>query len=195
VTAGATRGLTRSIRQLRPALVVVGARGPSIRDAFVGSTAERLAGFGRRPVLLVRRPARREYRDVVIGADAGSAVADAVAAAQLVAPDARRSVLHAYEGPFEYRLLLNGANAAEMRRYRAQTRREARAEMSAVLREAGVDEALLRLQHGRAPRVLQHVDANALLVINRHHSLTRHLLLGSTTRFVIGHGRSDVLIV
>jgi nucleotide-binding universal stress UspA family protein len=195
LTAGVTRGLLRSVRQLRPALVVVGARGRSIRDAIVGSTAERLASFGRRPVLLVRRAATRPYRDVVIAADATSDVADAAAAASFVAPSARRSVLHAYEGPFEYRLRLNGAGAADMRLYRAAVRREAHAAMSKVLREAGVDEALLDLQHGSAPRVLRRVGENALLVINRHGPLAHQVLLGSTTRFVIAHGRSDVLIV
>jgi len=176
-------------------LVVVGARGRSVHDAFVGSTAERLAIFGQRPVLLVRRHATREYRDVVIAADVESTLAEAAAAAKLVAPYARRSVVHAYEGPFEYRLRLDGAGAADMRMYRAQARRHARAEMLRVLRDAGVDETLLQLQHGSAPRVLQRVDDSALLVINRRRSLARHILLGSTTRYVIAHGGSDVLIV
>lgn len=195
VNAGVTRGLSRTVGELGPALVVVGARGRSVRDAVVGSTAERLAVFGRRPVLLVRRPATRPYRDVVIAADVDSSLVDAVAAADFVAPNARACVVHAYEGPFEYRLRLDGAGAADMRMYRARTRREARADMLKALRDAGVDETLLELRHGRAPRVLMGVDRRSLLVINRHRSLTRHVLLGSTTRFVIAQGRSDVLIV
>jgi nucleotide-binding universal stress UspA family protein len=183
------------VRELGPALVVVGARGRATRDAFVGSTAERLAIFARSPVLLVRRPATRLYRDVVIAADVDSSLAAGVAAANFVAPNARRTVVHAYEGPFEYRLMLDGAGPADMRIYRAQTRREARSKMSKVFADAGVDEALLRLQHGSAARVLRCVEPNALLVINRHRSLSRHMLLGSTTRFVIAHGSSDVLLV
>lgn len=195
VNAGATRGLSRSVSELRPAVAVVGARGHSIRDAFVGSTAERLAMFGRCPVLLVRRSAARPYREVVIAADVDSELADGVAAANLITTSAPCSVLHAYEGAYEYRLMLDGAGPAPMRMYRAQTRRDAQARMSKALRAAGMDEALLQLQHGSAPRVLQRVDANALLVLNRHRSLTRHVLLGSTTRFVIAYGTSDVLIV
>jgi nucleotide-binding universal stress UspA family protein len=131
----------------------------------------------------------------VIAAEADSAVGDGVAAANLVAGSAPCSIVHAYQGPFESRLVLDGVGPAEMRKYRAQSRREARARMSKVLRDAGVDEALLQLQHGRAPRVLQRIDANALLVLNRHRSLARHVLLGSTTRFVVAHGVSDVMIV
>ncbi|MBX3231441.1 MAG: universal stress protein [Labilithrix sp.] len=195
VDAGATLGMSKSIKELKPAIVVVGARGRATRDAFVGSTAERLAVFGGRPVLLVRRPATRPYKEVVIATDVDSAIADGVAAADVVAPAAPRSVVHAYEGPFEHRLRLDGARPADISTYRAQTRQEARATMSKVLRDAGVDESLLHLLHGSAPHVLHRVEANALLVINRHRSLARHLVLGSTTRHVIAYGASDVLIV
>lgn len=198
VHAGATRGLWQSIEELRPALVVVGSRGHAIRDELVGSTAERLARSADRPVLLVRRSlhwSARPYRDVVIAADAESNLADAAAATDFVAPNARRAVVHAYEGPFEYGMRLNGASVADMRVYRTQIRREAHAAMVKVLRHAGLDERLLHLHHGSAMRVLQRVDQNALLVINRHHSLARRVLLGSTTRLVVAHGGSDLLIV
>lgn len=195
VDAGARRGLSKSTKELNPALVVVGTRGRATRHAFLGSTAERLATFGSCPVLLVRRPSARPYAKIVIAADVDSVLAAGASAADLVAADTPRSVVHVYEGPFEHRLMLDGAGHAEMRMYRTQTRREARAKLLTVLKNAGVDEALLHLQHGRAARVLRRVDADTLLVMNRHRSLARHVVLGSTTRHVIAYGRSDVLIV
>jgi nucleotide-binding universal stress UspA family protein len=180
------------------ALVIVGTRGRLLPDTVVGSTAERVATTARRPVLLVRTRAARAYRHVVVAADRRSDLRKAVAAAGLVAPRADLSFLHAYEALFEGKLALHGVGEATLREYRAEARQEARAVMARRIREAGCDPSTLRLAHGDPRRVLGRASRRAsieLLVLDRGESVVRHLLLGSVCRWVIEHGKSDVLLV
>jgi nucleotide-binding universal stress UspA family protein len=184
--------------QTGAALVIVGTRGRLLTDAVVGSTAERVATTARRPVLLVRTRAARAYRHVVVGADRRSDLRKSVAAARLVAPRADVSFLHAYEALYEGNLALHGVGKATLRRYRAEARNEARTAMVRRVREAGCNPKTLRLAHGDPRRVLEEASRRAsveLLVLDRGESVMRHLLLGSVCRWVIEHGKSDVLLV
>lgn len=192
---GAVEALRAQCRALGAALVVVGARGRTVPDAAIGSTAERVASGARCPVLLVRRKVGRPYRDVVIAADRGSNVAAALAAARLVADGARVRVLHAYAPPFETTLALQGATAADLQAYRRQARQEALRAMTEAVVGAGLDPSCLVLQHGDARRVLTGVERMTLLVVDRGRSVAEHALLGSVTRWVVAYGTSDVVLV
>jgi nucleotide-binding universal stress UspA family protein len=191
-------GALRSAAREHGALVVVvGARGRTLPDAVVGSTAERISALSRIPVLLVRNRAAGSYGSAVVAADAHSDVQKSLAAAELVAPGAPIMILHAYEPVYETTLILHGASKGSLRDYRNHARREARQAMSRRLVDAGVDPSALVLRRGDPRRVLEHVDENApdtLLVLDRRRSIIRHVLLGSVCRWVIAHGRSDVLL-
>lgn len=191
---GAAEALRAQCRELGAALVVVGARGRTVPDAAIGSTAERIARVVRAPVLLVRRKVKRPYRDVVIGVGTDSDVRAAVDAVRLVAPAARSSLLHAFAPPFESTLALQGASAADLQAYRRQTRREAQASITELLDDAGVDAASLVLRHGDPRRVLTDAAGHGLLVVDRGRSVADPLL-GSVTRWVVAYGASDVLLV
>jgi nucleotide-binding universal stress UspA family protein len=187
------KALTSKARALAADLVIVGARGRTVPDAMIGSTAERLVALDRHRVLLVRRPATRIYREVLIAADEESRMEDQVAAAALfsTAP----SVLHAYEGPFESVLRSQGASIAELRHYRAAAEREAEARMARLVEKAGLDRDRLVLRHGSPVRLLPQVDKDSLLVLSRGRSLVQHLLFGSVTRAIVAYGASDLLLV
>ena len=195
VRGGAMSALRTTGREVGASLVVVGARGRTVPDATIGSTAERIAAAGGAPVLLVRRKVREPYRDVVIAADAETDLGASANAARLVAPDARLSVLHAYATPFEPRLQLQGVGAATIQSYRRQVRREADEAITPLVEKAGLDASSLVLRHGDARRVLLGVDKHALLVIHRSRSVVRHALVGSVSRWLIAYGTSDILLV
>lgn len=186
--------LTSKARGVAADLVVVGGRGRAFPDAMIGSTAERLIAADQHRVLLVRRPAKRPYEEVVIAANEESRLSEQVAAARLLSPRAP-SVLHAYEGAFESTLRLNDVSAAELRRYRDSVRREAAERMAELVERAGLEQTQLLLRHGSATQLLQRIDRDALLVLSRGRSAIRHLLLGSVTRAVVAYGASDVLLV
>lgn len=68
-------------------LIIVGAPGGHpLRDFAIGSTVQRLLRQTKRPVLVVRRPAAKSYRRVLVAVDLSTDAADAIAYTQRVAP-------------------------------------------------------------------------------------------------------------
>jgi nucleotide-binding universal stress UspA family protein len=188
------KALTAKARALAADLVIVGARGRTVPDMMIGSTAERLIALDRPRVLLVRRPAKRPYNAVVIAANEDSDLRKQVEAAALFSTE-RPSLLHVYEGLFEASLALHGMSPAERNEYRAAARRGAAARMAKRLEKARIEDARLVLRYGRASHELQRIAPDSLLVLSRGGSVVRELLLGSVTRAVVAHGRSDLLLV
>lgn len=189
----ATKALQGLARELGADVVVVGTRGRTVPDSFVGSTAERVAASCRVPVLLVRRPGNVAYREVVIAADHRPKLDASIRGGRFVSPDTELSVLHAYEGPFESMLRVHGVGTEDLALYRADARRQARAQLVPLLERAGLEREMLVLRHGDARRVLHAVPRTSLLVMERG-SVVARALLGSVTRSVIAYGGSDVLM-
>ncbi|MBX3204446.1 MAG: universal stress protein [Labilithrix sp.] len=188
--------LRRKAREVDASVVVVGSRGRSLADAILGSTAERVVDGKGPPVLLVRESNARAYREVIVAIDVDSEIRRAFDAAVFAVKDVEPSLLHAFAGPFENKLLLQGVGAAAIRRYRDHSRDEARASVEPRIVDAGLDPSALRLVHGNRRLVLaEAATSGRLLVIDRGDSATRRMLLGSVSRWVIEHSASDLLLV
>ncbi len=105
--------------ELAASVVVIGAyRRRSLRQAFTGSIAERLAEARRYPMLIVRRKPKDTYRQVVLALDMGQASGEAVRyaeAAGLFTDAARRTIVHAYEQRYHdaFRYIHSDVVAAE----------------------------------------------------------------------------------
>lgn len=183
-------------------LVVVGARGWNpMRDMILGTTAERLLGRCRQPVLVARRPARGPYRRVVAAIDFSPHSVAALGFAMRLAPDADIVLVHAFGIPFEGKLRLAGVDEERMREYRAQARREALADMVAMVGSMRGDRSRLShaVAHGHPPRVVlakaRLVRADLVVIGKRGHSAAEDFLLGSVTRHVLSDAPCDVLVV
>lgn len=188
--------LRRKAREVDAGLLVVGSRGPSLSAAILGSTAERVVEGKGPPVLLVREARSRRYREVVVAIDADSEIRRAVDAAAFVVEDVEPTLLHAFSGPFENKLVLQGVGPAAIRRYRDHSRQEARAALEPRVLDAGLDPRALKLVHGNRRLVLaEAATSGRLLVLDRSDSATRHALVGSVSRWVIEHSTTDVLLV
>lgn len=200
VIGGVTRALKSTAAEQRAALVVVGVRRRALPDALLGTKAERVAAATARPVLVVRRPARRPYRHVVLAIDASSNLEELLAASRLVAPSAKRSILHAYEDPLEGGALLDVKGLASLRISRTQARWVARARLTPIATRAGVNPNDITLRHGSARRVLEledheQRDNDALFVLERERSRVGQILFGSVSSWLLEHGECDVLLV
>ena len=196
VPGSAATILRKTARDVDAALVVVGSRGRTLGGALIGSTAERVVEGKGAPVLLARQPRTLPYRAVTVAVDVDSDVRRAVDGATFAAGGAELSILHAYEGPFENKLMLHGADAGALRRYRDHSRGEAREAVESRIVEAGLDARLLRLVHGnRRPVLARAAKSGVLLVIDRSDSAARHGILGSVRCWVIEHTAGDVLLV
>lgn len=186
----------------RADMLVVGARGNnSLRDAFVGTTAERAIGKCHQPILVVRRPALEAYARVLVPLDFTTNSEKALRVATRIAPRAMFVGLHAYEVPFEARLRLAGALDDDIDSHRLAVEEKAVANISALWQQMG------RAKRGFGPIVergnpavvirKQQQSMNAdLIVIGKHGGAgVGPFALGSVTRHVLAESVCDVLVL
>jgi len=187
----------------RTDLLVVGARGSSpLRDLMLGSTAERLLARAACPALVVKRPARGNYRRVLAPIDFSSCSAAVLATAAAIAPTVEIQVCHAFDLPFEGKLWMAGVPDEQINNYRAGARQQALAE---IHRLAGTVPALEKraalpaVMRGDPARVIldQEITFGAdLIVIGKQgQSALEEFLLGSVTRHVLADSKCDVMVI
>jgi nucleotide-binding universal stress UspA family protein len=179
-------------------LVVMGARGANfVREAFLGTTAEKVVRKTSRPLLAVRTPGAEPYRRVLIPVDFSPHSRNALDLARVLAPQATHFVLHAFEVPFESQLRYASVDEDTVARYRVQARALAEQDLAQFLAQAG-GEAQRMIVHGYAPRAIHEKEleiAADLIVIGKHgQSKVEDLLVGSVSEHVLAHARCDVLV-
>lgn len=184
------------------ALLVVGAHGWNpLRDLILGSTAERLLGRCRRPVLVVRRPARGPYRRVIVAMDFSPHSLNALAMAMRIAPGADIVLVHAFGIPFEGKLRIAGVDEERLREHRTQARHQALTEMVAMVASIDGDRSRLShaVAHGNPPQLIlakaRQLRADLVVIGRRGRSAAEDFLLGSVTRHVLSDAKCDVLVV
>lgn len=181
-------------------LLVVGEHGEDwIGDTVVGGTALKVLKHAELPVLLVRRPAKADFSDIVVATDFSD---NAMRAAQLSLrwfPQARQLLVHAYFVAFEGRMRLAGASIDDIERYRndeaSRAGRKLGEQLAALQAEPPPDKLLKR---GAPAPVLTEVAENSgadLIVIGKHGGTgLDERLLGSVTQNVLYHTGCNVLL-
>ncbi len=175
-----------------PALVVTA---PTNETSFGRPLAERAHTRLGCPVLQVRSAEVERYEEVVLAADVNSDFGPMLAAAEFVAPLARRVFLHAYDSPREPSLILNGAPPSMLIHHRRESARLARARVRSAMERWGLGREPLRLDCGAARFVLARVPRGVLLVIHQGRSRLKHALFGSVARWALKESKADVLVV
>lgn len=183
-------------------LVVLGARGEStLKDALLGTTAERVLRKSRTPSLVVKSIRRSDYQVVIVPVDFSAHSAAALRAAQRIAPTAQVNVLHAFNAPFEGKLRIAGVSEEELNICRIEARKSAEAALMRFLEQQGdVDHEMFRIvEHGYPPKIVRDKEVALradLVVIGKHgKSLVETLFLGGVTRHVLADTHCDVLMV
>jgi nucleotide-binding universal stress UspA family protein len=192
------------IRRARKAAVditLVGAHGAQfIKDLLLGTTAEKIVRKGDRPVLVVKRPVRAPYRNILLPTDFSDHSSQALKFAMRVAPDARYHLLHVFQG-IEGQLWRAGFAKSEIKRYRRQAAQQSREEMTHFIRALGLNgRSISRLmRYGRAPDVITTVTRglrpDLVCVGSAGRTGLSHILLGSVAEHVLREAPSDVLVV
>ena len=184
----------------RASLLVVGARGLNpLRDAILGTTAERLAGRCAAPILVVRATPRAEYRRVLVALDLEAGSAGLVEAALRIAPGALLAAAHAYDVPFEGALQRAGVSAAAVDRHRIEAAAKARAAVEALGAAAGAAGIVPMIERAHPARHVvdsqRSLGADLVVIGKRRRGAIESVLLGSVTRHVLADAEADVLVV
>lgn len=183
-------------------LQIIGAHGKGfVRQLLLGSIASRLVRKAHCPVLVVKTPAKSDYKKALIGVDFSAGSALAVQTAQRLAPDAHLLLAHAHDVPFAGMLRYAGIKTSDIDRYRDMAREKSLTQLHALAKQAGLK------NHDYTPVSVEGVGAKPLLelqstfgadlmVVGKHgRHLTEELLLGSVTQSLLARGTSDVLVV
>lgn len=192
--------ITKQVDAFDANLLIIGARGTdSILQQFLGTTAERLLRMIQCPVLTVKQYPRKPYQSVLVPIDFSSWSLGAIHLAQSVAPQAKLTLLHAYEPPFEAQMHIAGEKKGEIQNYRDKVFQEAKTNLHQTAEDARITTNWHPIViHGNAvQRILeQEKERGADLIILGKHGLgmVEELLLGSNARQVLIHAQCDVLI-
>lgn len=194
----------------RVELVVMGrGGGRTLRDAFLGSTAERVLRQSRRPVLVVRLPARTAYRQPAVALELDRAIPGILELLLRAVPPPRPrvEVIHAYDVPYHGMIYpsLSPHEADELAdEHRASAQAKLTKLLAAALAQARVapeDAPSWRPQvrHGAARSVIQAItrkNATDLLVLGtRGHAGLARAFLGTVAGDVLREVTCDVLMV
>ena len=202
VTGHAVQDIVRLAEQLDAGLLVTGTRGTGfMRGVIVGSTAERVARFARRPVLMARQLVHEPYRCVLVPVDFSPWSLDAVHLADRIAPEATLVLMHGVEFPLEGRLRLAGVSHQSITRSLDQARAEAQRQLRALAAQSGLAPERLRQStpEGGDPWMLiaqqeQEHDCDLIVMGRQGRHALEELMLGSTTRMVLSECSADVLV-
>jgi nucleotide-binding universal stress UspA family protein len=181
-------------------ILVVGAHGLNpLRDAILGTTAERLVGRCTPPILVVRAAPQTEYRSVLVALDLLPGSGALVEAALHVAPGALTAAAHAYDVPFDGMLQRAGVDTAVIDRHRIDAATEARTAIEALGAAAGVKGIVPIIERTHPARHVvdtqRSLRADLVVIGKRRRTAVESALLGSVTRHVLADAEADVLVV
>ena len=185
---------------LKPDLIVMRAHQRTrIADKILGSTTDRVVAAGRTPVLVVKRPATRPYRGVLVASDGKDDGSGALAYVANLVPQANLQLVQAVHmvPQLEEAMLRVGSDQGELNAHwdamvdTAQTHLQSlsetapRAVTTKVLRG---EPSMALIWATRSPR------ADLITVGPGRTSLFKRAFIGSVTRRLLRDGASDVLI-
>ena len=186
----------------RDCLLAIGAHGLSpLRDAILGTTAERLIARCECPILVVRRAPQEEYRKLLAAVDLLPGSENVLAIAAAIAPRATLAAAHAFHVPFEGALARAGVSTSEIDQHRAAAFHAALAAIRGLSATVSGDPALFvpMVERGHAARfIMEHehaLSADLVVIGRRTRFAPEALLLGSVTRHVLAGAGCDVLVV
>jgi nucleotide-binding universal stress UspA family protein len=211
VTVGApAKEIATCATHVKADIIVMGrGGGRALRDAFMGSTAERVVRQSRLPVLVVRLPARAPYHRPALALDLDQAAHEIVRVMLHVLPEPRPrvTVIHAFDTP--YQSMVYPSLAADEAEERVQgllvkSTRELRTLLAKALAKEGVGPAdapawKIQVRHGSprlvVERALKKAETDLLVVGTRGYTGAAYVLLGTIAGDLLREAKCDVLVV
>lgn len=197
--------LKYAVTKSREAAVMVlpSTRGNPLREWIMGTQAEQLIRLCRSPVLVVKRPALRPYRRVLVPVDIEERAVPLVTLGASLSREARLEVLHAIDVRDEQ--MLRGFDESEetlrgLRQHRARVAFHAVHQLisSARVPEAGVEVAEAAVEFGNTQDVVLaragEWDAELMVIGKAQRGLLAEYLLGGLTQRILARAPADVLI-
>lgn len=205
IDARAASRLAHAIEDLLPEVnaadLVVWGTAPvrSLRSFFLGQPVEALMRSARRPVLVVRRSARRSYRSLLVAVNFSEASRALVDVGFSLSKSASVELFHAVSTANEGKLRYAEVSDRAIKAYRDQCRRYAQDRMfwltdSYDARRNRVQSAIAHGDPARQTLVQQHRNGSELIVVGKHSaSILSDMLFGSVAARILDFSATDDL--
>ncbi|SFN47073.1 universal stress protein [Variovorax sp. OV329] len=189
--------------EVRRADLVVWGTAPvrGLRSFFMGKPVERFLRAARRPVLVVRREAKHDYRSLIVAVDFTQASRALVDVSFALNKSAQVELFHAVSTANEGKLRYAEVSDHAIKAYRNACRRYAQDRMFWLTDsyDSRRNRVLSAVGHGDAARqtVVQQENSGAELIVVGRHPSTRlsDLFFESTANRILGLSSTDVLVV
>lgn len=197
-------GLVKAAADLLPDLLVVGPhRRQTLRDVFVGTTAERTIRSSPLPVLMANGVPAQAYRRVLVAVDLRDCAADVVRCVAGLGLDRHAAVLvaHVFETPGASLLAGASMTAAQLDAYLSEEQARAAGSLATFLRDQGfapTGQIAKRSDGTTAGAILaiaRETAANLIVVGTSGQTGVARLLLGSVAEEVLRRAACDILAV
>jgi nucleotide-binding universal stress UspA family protein len=196
--------LANEARRLSADLVVIGHRGEhSLRDALIGTTAERVIERWTGDTLVVKNAPKENYGTILACVALAPVSSSVVMSAVALSDHARLLVLHAYEPLFEMKLISNRASGETLAKHRVAAKQEAVQGLTKLLECCPVPNGRHIERHIRyggfggpsalIPGAAVHYGAD-VIVVGKNQSVIEEFFLGSITKKVIRAARRDIVV-
>ena len=193
--------ISQYARNTQPDLLVLGARGEGfMRQWMLGSTASRLLRKTRQSVLVVKQTPHEPYRRALIATDFSTASLTALRRVRSLFPDISLILLHAVELPFEGKMQYANVDPDIIQHYRIQAQLAGMRQLRALAASENLpdDSTQLLALNGNPAQLILEIEQEQdcdLIVIGKHGvNIAEELLLGSTTKHILGESQGDVLV-
>lgn len=197
-------GIVKAAAKSSPDLLVIGPhRRQILRDAFIGTTAERTIRAVHCPILMANGPPVGPWRNVLMTTDLSEQAGNALTRffAARIAGDATRSLLYVFDAP-ALRIAMSDSMSKEGQRdYLEDLSREARQELAQFVGRVGIGQAERIVRHeeatvaGEILKTAGEVNADLIVVSTQGKGAISRMVLGSVALQVLKDAHCDVLVM
>ena len=205
---GAANEIGACATRAKADLIVMGrGGGRTLREAFLGSTAERVIRKARLPVLVIGRSPRTAYRRPVLALDIDRAAPEVVRIMLVLLPPPRPRVeiIHAFGVPYPT-LLYERRSGEEALEIENVFRRRATLDLTRLLASALPKHVLpgdvpwgIHVQYGSGRavvgRAIRKAETDLLMLGTRGHSGVAYAFLGTVAGDLLRKAKCDVVVV
>ena len=198
--------LLHYIKKHKTDLLVIGAHGSySIRDTFVGTTAEYIAQHTECPVLIIKRSSSKPYKSILAPVDFSTASKRALTYAAQLFPTSKIRLIHVGDHEFEH-LLTNETNKGYIRTSKIAKIRKAilfylESKMKTFLGKSrmklGNPSYKIMLGYPAATILKESSQKNFTLIVmgTQGHGKAHYNYIGSVASWVLSETDQDILLV
>ena len=197
-------GIVQAVAEAVPDLLVIGPhRRQILKDAFVGTTAERTIRAAACPVLMVNAAPVGSYHHVLQATDLSDGSRDAMQrfSGLSISAHAGHSILHVFDAPALRLAMAHSMARDDQEEYLEDERATAKRALSHFLASSGISDVEQLVRHDETTtaneilNVANELKADLIVVSTRGKGSLARMVLGSVAEKVLRSSRVDVLAI